>query len=96
MYSYFHRSYWQSTVVSMSLHDEHLAHARAHEFAALRWHWDEAYLIGWHREPEESEGEFVATRKDGQGTIFAPTAHDLRQAMRLDYSARPVARPAGS
>jgi hypothetical protein len=61
----------------------------------LRWHWDEAYLIGWHKEPEESEGEFVAARKDGQGTIFAPTAHDLRQAMRLDYSARPVARPAG-
>ncbi len=76
----------------MSLHDEYLARVRAHEVASLRWHWDEAYDIGWHRDPDEAEGEFVAARKDGRTTIFAPTAHGLRQAMRLDYSARPTRR----
>jgi len=59
------------------------------ELADLRWHWGSAYEIIC------AGGIFGALRRDGLGSVTALTADELRQLMRQDYSARPVARTGG-
>jgi hypothetical protein len=63
-----------------------LAAMRGRDLADLRWHWDEAYDIGW-------DGRFRARRRDDGTTLHAATAAELDTRIRRDYIARPVARP---
>jgi hypothetical protein len=51
----------------------------------LRWHWDEAYEIGW-------DGRFRAERLDGRGYLEAPAAQELRDLIFAGYTACPVPR----
>lgn len=71
---------------SLTPWEEHLARVRGHELLELRDHWDEFYDITW------SCGMFRATRLDNRAAVSAPTASALWEAMRDDYSAKPVPR----
>jgi hypothetical protein len=54
----------------------------------LRWHWGEAYETYW------AGGQFTATRRDNGGGCPQGygTAHELREEISRDYSAKPVPR----
>lgn len=61
---------------------------RAFAIKELRWHWGDAYKIGW--DPDRG---YWGRRRDGKGTdITAGTASDLLAALRADYHACPVPR----
>jgi hypothetical protein len=57
----------------------------------LRHHWGDAYSIMHGRDG------YQAKRKDGRGGwIIRATAEELFEAIRKDYSARPVPRDGGA
>jgi hypothetical protein len=57
------------------------------ELDDLRWHWGRAYNIA-----HPAHDRWIATRRDGQGTLRAADPEALREAIREDYAARPVRR----
>jgi len=71
------------------VHDRARDELRDRELEDMRWHWDEAYQIGWQ------DGRFRAGRLDGHGSLEAGTAQELRDLIRADYAKRPVPRRYG-
>jgi hypothetical protein len=73
---------------SLTPWEEHVSRVRGHELVELRYHWGEAYDIAWSR------GMFRATRLDNRAAVNATTAAGLWEAIRDDYTAKPVPRDA--
>jgi hypothetical protein len=69
--------------------DDYLARRRGRQIADLRWHWGEAYEIGW------ADGTFTAERRDDGLELTAPTAEKLYEQIAVDYRTRPVDREFG-
>jgi hypothetical protein len=57
---------------------------------ALRWHWGDAYRIGW----DAVRGWWARRRDDLGGGITAETADELYAAISADYALKPVPRTA--
>lgn len=54
---------------------------------SLAWHWEGAYAVS---RPEP--GVWLAQRLDTRGMLRADSAEGLRDAIKADYTARPVPR----
>lgn len=59
------------------------------QLESLSWHWEGAYAIS---RPEP--GVWLAQRLDTRATLRAGSAAELRDAIKDDYTARPVPREA--
>jgi hypothetical protein len=68
--------------------DDYEARQRGHDLAQIRYHWGEAYEVGWQ------DGSFWFRRRDNGATLQCTTAAALLSEIRLDYSAMPVPRAA--
>jgi len=66
--------------------EQRLERKRAQELQDLLYHWGSAYVITWH------QGQWIAARMDTHEVLTADSADELREAIRADYSARPVPR----
>ena len=64
------------------------ARERGHDLAQLRFHWGDAYEIGW------DEGTFWFRRRDNGAMLQCSTAVALWGEIRRDYTALPVPRDA--
>jgi len=64
------------------------ARQRGHDLAQLRYHWGEAYEIGY------DSGSFWFRRRDNGAELRCSTPVALWGEIRRDYSARPVPRDA--
>jgi hypothetical protein len=69
--------------------DDFLARQRGSQIADLRWHWGEAYEIGW------TDGKFTAERRDDGDLLTASSAEELYERIAADYRNRPVSREYG-
>ena len=67
---------------------DHDARQRGHDLAQLRYHWGEAYEIGW------DSGSFWFRRRDNGAMLQCSTAVALWGEIRRDYSAMPATRGA--
>jgi hypothetical protein len=62
--------------------------AAGNPLAELEFDWGDAYVIC-----RDDEGGWQAARRDRIGALLtAPTSDELREAIRKDYMADPVAR----
>jgi hypothetical protein len=68
--------------------DDYEARQRGHDLAQIRYHWGEAYEVGWQ------DGSFWFRRRDNGATLQCSTVAALLSEIRLDYGARPVPRAA--
>jgi hypothetical protein len=64
------------------------ARQRAQDLVQLRYHWGEAYEIGW------DDGTFWFRRRDNGAMLQCRTAVALWGEIRRDYTSMPVPRDA--